>query len=1046
MQRFASSRIALAGMVLALVLTAAGAQAQDKTEAATRHYAATVALQNRELFDVAAEEWVKFIEQFPQDPRVSRAHHYLGVCYLKQNKLDLAAQEFDTVLKNYPQFEMVDATLLYSGVVQYKQGQAGQTPMFDKASATFERLIRDYSKGKYLAQGIFYRGESLYARGKKPEAVAMYQEFVEKFPKDDLVPDALYALGVTQEELNQTKEAGQTYERFLKDYPKHRLAVEVGMRRGETLFAQDDFAGAEKWFATAAVAPEFPLADHATLRQAASLAHLEQHERAAELYASIPEKFPQSRYVGLAILSAGKSLYLAGKYEPARAMLQRALKPGDPSAPEAAHWIAQSWMKEKRPADALSVVEQALPGAGQSPFAAQLLMDQADAVYEIPDRRAEAKGLYAALAGKYPEDPAAPQALYMAAFVALEQRDFEGATQAAADFFKRYPQSDLAPDVTYVSAEANLQLQKLPDAEKLYAELVDKYPQHRDVPAWKVRRALAMNLQEKHGDVVTLLEPLVAQISDPATLAEAQFLLGSSQLELGKAAEAVKAFEASLAAKPDWDQSDDALLGLAQAHRQLNDLDKARATVEQLLADQPGSDVLDRAHYRLGEYLYAAGDMEKAAGEYQQVVDKYPQSSFVPNALYGLGWARLSRNDFAGAEQAFTQLIDQFGSHELVPRTRYSRGMARQQQGQFAAAVEDVNALLTANPTPAERSDARYVLGLSQVGLKQYDQAVGTFRTLLTEDPKYSNGDKVLYELAWALKSTDKPAEAADTFQRLADEYPSSTLAAESLYHVGEYKYDQEQFRDAIAMYREVIKRAGKTTLSEKSAHKAGWAYFRVDDFNNAQRMFNFQRTTWPDGLLASDGLFMEAESLFKTKQYKEALAAYEQVKNPTGTDFGVLTLLHGAQSAAQLGQWDKSLEWLERAAKEHAESEYLPEVLYETAWARQNQDRLDDALKLYGDVIAKTNREVAARAQFMIGEIQFQQKNHTEAVKSFFKVIYGYSYPKWQEEAIYEAARCFEVLEKKPQAIEQYQELLTKFPNSAKAAEAKARIAELQK
>ena len=37
--------------------------------------------------------------------------------------------------------------------------------------------------------------------------------------------------------------------------------------------------------------------------------------------------------------------------------------------------------------------------------------------------------------------------------------------------------------------------------------------------------------------------------------------------------------------------------------------------------------------------------------------------------------------------------------------------------------------------------------------------------------------------------------------------------------------------------------------------------------------------------------------------------------------------------------------------------------------------------------MVGKTHREVAARAQFMIGELQFQQKKFAEAVKSFFKV-----------------------------------------------------------
>ena len=68
-----------------------------------------------------------------------------------------------------------------------------------------------------------------------------------------------------------------------------------------------------------------------------------------------------------------------------------------------------------------------------------------------------------------------------------------------------------------------------------------------------------------------------------------------------------------------------------------------------------------------------------------------------------------------------------------------------------------------------------------------------------------------------------------------------------------------------------------------------------------------------------------------------------------------------------------------------------------------------------------------------MIGEIQFQQKNHKEAVASFFK-SYGYGYPQWQADATYEAGRCFEVLNKREQAIKQYRELIEKFPASDKA------------
>jgi TolA-binding protein len=241
------------------------------------------------------------------------------------------------------------------------------------------------------------------------------------------------------------------------------------------------------------------------------------------------------------------------------------------------------------------------------------------------------------------------------------------------------------------------------------------------------------------------------------------------------------------------------------------------------------------------------------------------------------------------------------------------------------------------------------------------------------------------------------------------------------------------------------MNKAGKTDVGEKAAHKLGWAYFKLDDFAKAQQTFAYQRTTFPQGPLLADATFMEGESLFKQGKYAEALALFEQVKKPSTPDFQVLALLHAGQAAAQLKQWSKSQSLLEQCAKQFPESPHLPEVLYEQAFAKQNLGQIDEALELYELVTAKDNREPAARARFMIGEIYFEKKDHNQAVRNFYKVAYGYGYPEWQANALYEAARCLEVLKKVEQAKKDYQEVVTKFPQSDKAPLAQKRLAELK-
>lgn len=1025
-----------------------GAQGTAPTttnEAARQQYVAARALQNRELFDAAAEEWETFLKKFATDPLAGWAQHYLGVCRLQNKEYDKAQAAFLQVIRTYPKFDLLENAWYLLSLSQFYDAQAGKPELFEKAGNNFATLSKTYPKGQFAADALFYQAECFYHRDKLPEAVALYGQLAKAHPQNKLVADALYAQGVAQQTLSKPAEAAQTFAAFLKQFPKHMLAAEVSMRRGETLLATGQTAEAEKLLAAAAATPGFVHADHALVQQAGALASRNQPAEAAALYASAATKHPQSKSLGMAQLGAGKCYYLAGRYSDAREWLAKVVSTGSSDAAEASHWLARGYLKENQPAEALQALEAALPKAGMSSFAAQLLLDKADALYEIPNRRAESVKAYADLASRHPQDVLAPQALYMAGFASLGLADYKSAIAHADAFNKAFASHSLAAEVKYVAAESRLLLSEYPQAEALYKQLLDKHPQHLDAAQWRLRHGLSLFLQKKHAEAAAALQGSVAAFKKPELAAEAHYLVGASQSELKQFAAAATSLEASLKAQEDWRQADETLLLLSHAQKQNGNAAAAVAALQKLITKFPESKLLDRAHYRWGEYAYAANDYKKAAEEYQRVVLKWPKSSLAPSALLNLGWSQLGQQDYAAAEKSFTTLVGGYPQDALLPRARYARALARQQLKQYAPAIEDIQAFLQSKPTGTERSDALYVLGLCQGAVNKPADAVATYQSILTEDPKYAGSDKVLYELAWSYKALDKQAEAADAFSKLATSHEASPLAAESLYHAGEHAYNQEHFKDASKSYFAAMNKAGKTDLGEKSAHKLGWAYYRLGDFVKAQQTFGYQRTTFPQGTLAPDATFMESESLFKQGKHAEALALFEQVKNPSSADFQALALLHGGQAACQLKQWSKGLALLDQSAKQFPESPHLPEVLYEQAWAKQNLGQIDEALTTYEAVTAKTNREVAARARFMIGEIHFERKDHKQAVTNFYKAAYGYSYPEWQANALYEAARCLEVLKKVEQAKKDYQEVVTKFPQSDKAAPAQKRLAELK-
>src|SRR5688500_17286874 len=165
---------------------------------------------------------------------------------------------------------------------------------------------------------MFYQGESLFALGKKAEAVAAYSQLVKQFEKSPRRAEALYALGATQEELSKYAEAGAAYDTFLKEFADSPLATEVRMRKAETVLQAGNFAAAEKLFAEVAAVKDFAQADHAVYRQAVALAKQNKFAAAGDLYASIPEDFEKSAYVDDATIAAARCYYQAEEFGEAK--------------------------------------------------------------------------------------------------------------------------------------------------------------------------------------------------------------------------------------------------------------------------------------------------------------------------------------------------------------------------------------------------------------------------------------------------------------------------------------------------------------------------------------------------------------------------------------------------------------------------------------------------------------------------------------------------------------------------------------------------------
>ena len=1017
--------------------------------------------QNNDAVDLAEEAWIEFLQEHGDDPKAVDAQYNLGVCQLQLKKFDAAITTLTKLANGEKKYERRQDVLFNLGSAFYSTGLSGKPDRLNSAHSVFQQLINEYPKGKYVDQSLFFQGESRYLQGNRVEAAKAYKKLIDEQKDSSLRKDAMYALGVSYEELGNFAAAGSIYDSYLAEFSTDKLASEVQMRKAETILRQGNFAEGEKRFAEVAAIEGFAMADHAIYRQAFCVAQQNRFKDAADLFATLTTSFPKSRYVEQATMAAGRAYFRASEFPSAANWFDRILANGSVFSPEAAHWRARIFLDAKQADNALQIAEANMTGNEQHPFYPNLQLDRADALFEMKARKPEALEAYAKIAQDFPDHAIRPQVIYNAAFAAMDLGDPKAALQYTKQFLDSYQDHPLIADVKQVAAESELKLGNNESAAKLFDD-VAKSGAKEQANAAAIRKALAFSLEKKYSEAIESIRKHAPQFKAPAELAEAFYILGVSYAGLDQNQKAETSFLKSLESKSDFEQADQVLLNLSKVQKKLNKLDEAIASARRVTTEFPNSEFLHRANFRLAEYLYAKNDYEAAIQAYDKVVPSASDSNLIAYSLYGRGWSHLRLNRHKAAIDNFTTLLDKHADHKLSSQTYYARAMARQQTGEFQSALDDLSQLKS-NPEVGNSNDVAYLKGLCQAGLKQLKSAATTFSQIIKSSPDYASIDKVYYELAWIYKNSDRNDDATTVFERLVVEHPESSLAGEASFHVAEQKYKSSDFASAIKHYRNATERpSNNSELSEKSLYKLGWAHYQLKQYEDAAGVFRNQVTQHEEGSLANDGQFMIGECFFKLRRYDQALKIFETVQDKpmSSPRINALAMLHGGQAAGQQKNWDESIEWFKRLQSKYPKSNYLPTALYEMAWANQNQGRLNEALKLYKSATSKTRSEVGARARFMIGEILYANKQYEKAIREFQKVMYGYGAEKaspqikrWQAKAGFEAGQCAGLLAsqtnnaaKRDSHLSTAKKLFTyvieKHPQSEEAAAAQKQLA----
>lgn len=211
--------------------------------------------------------------------------------------------------------------------------------------------------------------------------------------------------------------------------------------------------------------------------------------------------------------------------------------------------------------------------------------------------------------------------------------------------------------------------------------------------------------------------------------AEDAYSVGAEAMEREDYLLAIEAFKRVTMASPLSDWADDALIGLADAHRAISDYALAEEEYRRVMSDYPRSPLVPEAAYKLGlsfcdQSLPAELDQSMTFSAIEQLehfVATYPESDLVPEAeeriaelrarlaekAYGAAALYLQLEKPGAARVYLEAIVEDYPDTEWAPRALLEIARSHTREGATAKAAEAYDRVIELYPGTEEAAAAR---------------------------------------------------------------------------------------------------------------------------------------------------------------------------------------------------------------------------------------------------------------------------------------------------------------------------------------------------
>lgn len=731
------------------------------------------------------------IQKLPTE-NLSEALYLLANSHYRVEEYSDAANTYSEVIKRFPNsdiFRNSQYGLAWSLFQQSKYGEAYQ--VFNTLSEGYDSIA---------IKSFIWKGESKRYAGQTNEALAIFQNFLVKYPDDPSTTLVENLIGLIYFDQNKFEQSTQyltnatSSEDPLTRAKAFTMIGEIELQNKNYIKARGNFDPAVR-----ISSEESEVHLRALLGLGVSLFHLGDYNEAVENFRQAETIDPAFEQDKINFYMA-ESYYSLGKYQEALSRYNN--------------------IKSTE----IEYVRQVTYSKGYCQFN---LGNYSNAAY-----------LFSEFIQNYPDDFRMTDAKLRLADSYFGSKNFAAASKIFKEVFKSGKFSSDDPytyfqyaQALYKSGESNAAIDEFRNLQKKFPD--SKYGESSLFTIGFIR------FQEGEFEEAINDYRMVMQIYKKSSLTPAVYYsIGDAYFNLGEYDSAIVNYRNVLAKYPSSEYAYDAINGMQYSYVAAGRSNEAINLIDRYVSQNPNLKFSDQIYFKKGEIYYSQRDYENAKLSYQEFLVKYPKSSFVPEAYYWLGKSSQNLKQDDEAIFYFSKVFDNYPGSESAAVSVIELGKMYEAKGNYQAGIDVLERASSKLKDSPRLPEVLFLKGSAYIKVDDVQKAYATFEELAMYHPETVFADRGKIEMGLIDLAISRFNEADKNFLDVAGRR-TDDLGAKAQYQYGVSLFEQGKYSEAVSALVRV-----RTVFSQyepwisRSYLLMGDCYVKMNDKRQAEEMY----------------------------------------------------------------------------------------------------------------------------------------------------------------------------------------------------------------